>query len=271
MTETKTETFLEEHQEILKKFQKWISTQSHLPQDIPKIVLIRYLQVYDFDIEKAKNLLEINVRFRTKNQYIFSNRDVNSEGIQRAINTVHVTSFPKLTKEKYHITGFRLINVDSRNFVTNDVVKYIIMYQDMMHMKVPINNGDVCIFDAKGLTIWHLMKMASSVNAIRLFMRYIQEAAALKLMQNHFVNCSTVLSKLISFLKPFMKKELTDVFHFHTSGFESLHEFVPKEFLPVEYDGTEETLDDYSKKTVSNLHDLRDYLIKDENFFIANE
>lgn len=53
-----------------------------------KLVLIRYLQVYDFDIEKAKDLLEINVRFRNKNQYIFSNRDVNSEEIQRALNTV---------------------------------------------------------------------------------------------------------------------------------------------------------------------------------------
>ena len=53
-----------------------------------KLVLIRYLQVYDFDIEKAKDLLEINVRFRTKNQYIFSNRDVNSEEVQRALNTV---------------------------------------------------------------------------------------------------------------------------------------------------------------------------------------
>ncbi|XP_070509933.1 alpha-tocopherol transfer protein-like [Chironomus tepperi] len=271
MTEKKIEKYLEEYQEILNKFQKWISTQSHLPQDIPKIVLIRYLQVYDFDIEKAKELLEINVRIRNKNQYIFTNRDINSEEIQRALNTVQVTSFPKLTKEKYHISGFRLINFDSHNFVTNDVVKYILMFQDMLNVKSPMTRGDMCIFDAKGLTIWHLMKMVSGVNAIRLFMRYVQEAAALRLMQNHFVNCSTVLMKVISFLKPFMKKELSDVMHFHTSGFESLHEFIPKEYLPVEYDGTEESLDDYSKKTVSNLHDLRDYLIKDENFFIANE
>jgi hypothetical protein len=145
------------------------------------------------------------------------------------------------------------------------------MFQDMLHVKAPITHGDMCIFDAKGLTIWHLMKMASSVNAIRLFMRYVQEAAALKLMQNHFVNCSSVLTKVMSFLKPFMKKELSDAMYFHTSGFESLHEFIPKEYLPVEYDGTNESLEDYSKKTVKNLHDIRDYLIKDENFFIANE
>jgi len=182
-----------------------------------------------------------------------------------------VTSFPKLTKEKYHIAGFRLINFDSRNFVTNDVVKYILMFQDMMHVKVPMIHGDLCIFDAKGLTIWHLMKMVSSVNAIRLFMRYVQEAAATKLKQNHFVNCSSVLTKVISFLKPFMNKELSDNMHFHTSGFEALHKFIPKEYLPVEYEGTEESLDDYSKKTVSYLHDVRDYLIKDENFFISNE
>lgn len=35
MTEKKKiEKFLDEYRDVLKKFQKWITTQSHLPQDI---------------------------------------------------------------------------------------------------------------------------------------------------------------------------------------------------------------------------------------------
>lgn len=182
-----------------------------------------------------------------------------------------MTDFPALTKEKYHITGFRLIDFDSRNFITCDVVKYILMIQDMMFVKAAPVKGDACIFDAKEFTLWHFMKVASSVTAVRHFMKYVQEAAPLRIIQNHFVNCSPVLSKVIAFLRPFMKKELSDAMHFHTSGFESLHEFIPPDCLPEEYGGTVGCLDDYYKTTISNLNELRDYFLKDENFFISDD
>lgn len=49
---------------------------------------MRFIQVCDFDLEKTKELLEINVRFRSKHSYLFTDRDARSEEIQRAINTV---------------------------------------------------------------------------------------------------------------------------------------------------------------------------------------
>lgn len=164
-----------------------------------------------------------------------------------------------------------MIDFDSRNFITADVIKYIFMIQDMMSVKSPNVNGEMCIFDAKGLTVWHVMKLASNVSAIRHFMKYVQEAAPIRLIQNHYVNCTPALSKVMALLKPFMKKEMSENMHFHTNGFESLHKFVPANCLPEEYEGTQGKLEDYFNTTVANIKDLRDYLIKDENFFLSED
>jgi hypothetical protein len=87
----------------------------------------------------------------------------------------------------------------------------------------------------------------------------------------HFVNCSTVVTKAISFFKSLLSKELKEKFYFHSSGFESLHEFIDKEHLPVEYGGTQGSLKDYQENTLSNLHKYRDFVMDDENFFLVNK
>ena len=53
-----------------------------------RIVLFRYLKVCDNNLEESKKLLDINVKFRIKHQYLFVNRDVDSEGFRRIMETV---------------------------------------------------------------------------------------------------------------------------------------------------------------------------------------
>ncbi|KAG5680469.1 hypothetical protein PVAND_009977 [Polypedilum vanderplanki] len=268
MTEKKKqiENLLDEYRELLKKFEKWISLQTHLPQNNEPLVLLRYLCVCDYDLEKAKELLEINVKFRTKNSYVFTDRDMNSPELQKVINTVQVCPLPKLTKEHFHITVFRLINTNSTNFNVNETIKWIFMVLDTLHMKPVKINGDICIFDAKDFSLWHFFKLASNVSTVRIFMRYVQEAIALRIVQNHFVNCSPVLTKIIALIRPLMSKELSETMHFHTTGFESMHEFIPKELLPTEYNGTVGELNELYKQSVSEMQDLRDYINNDDNF-----
>lgn len=145
------------------------------------------------------------------------------------------------------------------------------MVQDTMCILTEIIDGNVCIFDAKGLTIWHVMKAIGDPSTVKFFFKYIQEASPIKIKQNHFVNCSAILKKLMGFLKSFMKKELSDTLHFHTSGLETLHEFIDKEILPEEYGGTAGCLEDYFKQTLCSLYDHRDYLMNDDNFFVSTK
>lgn len=167
------------------------------------------------------------------------------------------------------MTIFRLIDSDSRNFNFNDAVKYIFMAQDMMHISINdgvIAEGESCIFDAKDFSIWHFLKLGSAISTVRLFMRYVQEAVPHHLSQNHFVNCSPILTKIIALIRPFMNKELCDTMHFHTTGLETLYEFVPKEFLPTEYGGSLGSLEEFYDKSLEAMDSKRDYLRDDDNW-----
>ena len=49
---------------------------------------MRYFKVCDYDLEKAEKLLDLNVKFRIKHQYLFTDRDPDGEEFRKAIKTV---------------------------------------------------------------------------------------------------------------------------------------------------------------------------------------
>jgi hypothetical protein len=98
-----------------------------------------------------------------------------------------------------------------------------------------------------------------------------KEAAPYKIAQNHYLNCSPVLTKLIGIIRPFIKRELFEVMHFHTSGYESLYEFIPKDVLPNEYGGHGGSIDKFYQQNLENIKSQKDYLDNDDNWKILKE
>lgn len=70
----------------------------------------------------------------------------------------------------------------------------------------------------------------------------------------------------MALVRPFLKKELFDVMHFHTSGYESLYEHVPKNLLPIEYGGNAGNIDDIYDEWLEVMQKHREYLNDDLNW-----
>ena len=175
--------------------------------------------------------------------------------------------------KKLRMIALRLINTNSKNFNTNDAVKFLFVVLDYLHSITNngvISDGEICIFDAKDFSIWHFFKLAGCISTVRLFMRFVQEAVPHRLVQNHFVNCSPILTKVIALIKPFMQKELSETLHFHTDGLESLHKMVPKIYLPSEYGGSLGSIDKIYEDFMRSLNDARDFVGNDENWGLKN-
>ncbi|KAL7036743.1 hypothetical protein ACKWTF_008923 [Chironomus riparius] len=264
------EKIFEDNCEHLCKFEGWISTQPHIPNNISRVVLMRYFKVCDYNLERAEKLLDINVKFRIKHQYLFTNRDPYCDEFRQAINTVQFTPFPKLTKEGYSLESYRVVNSNVNDFIIKDLFKYIYMINDMNDALGPVSNGLISIYDASGFTLRHFLKLVSHTSTVLHFLHYGQEATCIQLKQIHYVNCSSVVSKVLSFFKPFFTKEVRESMHFHTN-LETLHEFVSKEFLPIEFGGCNGSLAEYVDFTVKNLHKHRDFIADSNNFFLLNE
>ena len=69
----------------LKKFAKILT---NFWTFLARNVLIRYLKVRDYDLDEAKKLVDANVKFRIKNKYLFTNRDIDSEDFQKLFTSM---------------------------------------------------------------------------------------------------------------------------------------------------------------------------------------
>lgn len=74
------------------------------------------------------------------------------------------------------------------------------------------------------------------------------------------------MMKLIALVRPFLRKELFDVMHFHSSGYASLYEHIPRYMLPDEYGGMAGKLDEIYKKSLELVERQSDYLKDDKNW-----
>lgn len=126
--------------------------------------------------------------------------------------------------------------------------------------------GEISIFDCNGFGARHFWKVLTNYSALQLFLRYVQEAVPFVINQNHYVNCSPIMMKLLALIRPFVRKELFDVMHFHSNGFGTLYEHLPRGALPIEYGGHGGEIDDMYKRTLLVLERHNEYLKNDTNW-----
>ncbi|KAG4067475.1 hypothetical protein HA402_003299 [Bradysia odoriphaga] len=257
----------------LKEFQEWLNSKPHLPANMDKLLLLRYLNVNDFNLEEAKKLLLLNLEIRKDNPNIFANRDVSDDAFQRVYHTLQIFPMPKNTPENFKISISRLVDTNPDNYVYLDLVRAVVSMLDTRFVSLDSNeliNGEIGIIDMSGFGWKHFMKTASNISIMKKYMRYVQEAVPFKVVQNHFVNCSPTMERLISFMKPFMKQEILDSIKFHSST-ETLFEYIPKDLLPDEFGGTAGKCDDHHKNWLKVVESKRDFILNDNNWMVVDE
>lgn len=208
------------------------------------MLLFRYLKIYDFNLEKAKKLLLVNLEMRAKNPDLFEKRDLLSDEFQRVYKVQHVFSMPETTPENNKVTIFRIVESDTDKYNVCEIFRFLLATLDAKLVTTVTNeendmlhDGDIFVNDMTNFGFKVLMKFIANLSLVKNHLKYSQEATPMKMVQNHYVNCSAAIPKLLSFLKPFLNKEVADSLYFH-SNLETLHAIVPKECLPEEYGGT---------------------------------
>lgn len=75
-----------------------------------------------------------------------------------------------------------------------------------------------------------------------------QGALPTRIKQIHLINSPSFIDKITALFRPFLKDKIAQRVVVHMGGYDELHKYVPKEYLPKEYDGTAGCLADYSSK-----------------------
>lgn len=172
---------------------------------------------------------------------------------------MQICPMPKNTVENHKVSVFRLVDPDPEKYVYLDVCRTVVSMLDARFVTVDDNeliDGEIGVVDMSGFSFKHIFKSASNLSLVKNYMKYVQEAAPFKIVQNHFINCPGIMDKFMSLLKPFMKKEVLETIKFHSS-LESLYDTVSRDLLPNEFGGTAGSIDDIHREWIKNLESKR--------------
>lgn len=123
-----------------------------------------------------------------------------------------------------------------------------------------LSDGEIPIFDMAGYTLRHLTKTA--LGALRIYMKFVQEAHPVRLKEIHVLNCPSYVDKVMAVVKPFIKSEVFKLIHFHLPGAETPYRHFPRSMLPEEYGGEAGKMADLKVKWMQLLKEQR-YVSKD--------
>jgi len=252
----------------IQSLREWCEKQSHLPK-IEDSFLALFLHSNYYQIEPTKNTIENYYTTRTHIPEFFCNRDPLGEKELRQIFKV-VANLPLngITKDGYRIMYGTLLDADPSRYIYNDIVKYSLMVCDVWFLTEGTNNGYIYFTDASKLSFGHIARI--NPLGLKKYLYYIQEAAPIRLVGIHIINAPPAMELLMNMIKPFMKKEMIDMIHFHSS-LKSASEYIPVDVLPNEVGGKAGSIYELAEIQVKKLEDYREWFLMDEATGRVNE
>lgn len=249
------------------KVLEWIKKESHLP-NLNELEVILFVYSCYNRVELAKQTIDIYYTTRTHCPEFFSNRDINGSDVSNAMNVVAVAPLPHTTPAGQKIIISKLINFEPNEFNFVDAIKLYFMCVDLWLMEQGIADGHILIIDMDGCALGHVLRLGPFV--MKKFLYFLQEALPVRLKGFHFVNVVPFMDKILAIMRPFMKKELMDVMHLHTT-METLHQHVPKESLPKELGGSLDSIHDFYRKFYDKLKENGEFFMEEEKTRRVNE
>lgn len=118
-----------------------------------------------------------------------------------------------------------------------------------------LSDGEIPVFDMAGYTLRHLTKTA--LGALRVYMKFVQEAHPVRLKEIHVLNCPSYVDKVMAVVKPFIKGEVFKLIHFHLPNADTPYRHFPRSMLPEEYGGEAGKMSDLKLQWMQLLKEQR--------------
>lgn len=165
---------------------------------------------------------------------------------------------PGVTVDNNRILIIRLIDYNAEKLVFDDALTvFTMIYDTSVIIPEPdqLADGEIVIFDIKGLSAKHLAKM--SLSSLRCFVKYMLDVHPIRLSQVHVINSHSLLDKILMVLRPFIGSKAFKAIRFHRPDTTTLFDFVPRELLPEELGGLFGSIEPSKQLWIKNAENHR--------------
>jgi len=250
--------------EDIAELRQWMKSQNHLPIVNDEQLILFHHSCY-FNLEATKSCIEVYYTTRTNTPEFFQNRDLDRAELKKALEVLQYGCLPAKDPHGYQIIFHRLKIFEPRQYVFNDGVKLLSMAIDACLQAEGTVPGYVFLFDMKGVRLGHVTRL--SLSSIKKFFLYIQEGMPVRLKAIHILNTQPVIDKIMMLIKPFMKKELTQLIHFHRENeVEAVHEVLPPKCLPSDFGGELASCEKLHEDYCQWMHKLQSHFKVEEEY-----
>uniref|UniRef100_A0A0A9YG14 Alpha-tocopherol transfer protein-like protein n=1 Tax=Lygus hesperus TaxID=30085 RepID=A0A0A9YG14_LYGHE len=249
--------------EDLATLRDWAAAQPHLPKITEEQMILFFHSCY-WDIENTKSCINVYYNTRSNTPEFFSNRDAKKQNLKQALQVLHYSALPVKDPNGYQIIYHGLQQFEASKYVFADGVKMLAMAIDACAMVEGTVPGYIFLFNMKGVRLTHLTRL--SVGLLRKFFVYIQEGMPVRLQAIHVVNTMPIIDKIMFMIKPFMKKELLSMLHFHYGDYSEVQKCIPKECLPKDLDGDLKSIDELHADFCEWMERMTPQFLEEENY-----
>ncbi|XP_034236752.1 alpha-tocopherol transfer protein-like [Thrips palmi] len=240
--------------EKLDVLRSWSKNRDDIFPGMTDMQLLLFLQSCYGDTEAAKECMTMYFNCILEVPQFFDHWDVTRDQIKQGLDTVYYSPMPRLSPKNHLMMVCRFRHTDASKYVFSDGSRIFMMTTEAQFLSRGPQEGLCAIMDMTNMCFSHLWRFP--VPLVRRFIGMIQEGMPVRLKEIHIVNCSYFLPTLMSFLKPFMKKELADLIQCHSGAMDSFREQFPAEYLPTELGGTAGSLQQHHDDNVRLLGKL---------------
>ncbi|XP_011703022.1 PREDICTED: alpha-tocopherol transfer protein-like [Wasmannia auropunctata] len=139
----------------------------------------------------------------------------------------------------------------------------IFLYDFMLIVSRTSVYGFVAFFDLINVTLRHIAQCPPHVliNIVHAW----QSCYPVRMQSINFINAPTIVDGIVRIMKSFMTEKIKNRFHVYSHMSLSCFKDVPADILPIEYGGTDDTIQELTDYWMKLVEKNRDWIMSNEN------
>ncbi|GJQ79799.1 hypothetical protein Trydic_g23266 [Trypoxylus dichotomus] len=236
-------------------FSQWIAGQKHLPQNLSETCRKKFLLWAKLDFEKAKKKFQNFCYNSITHKEFCSDRVLTFEDdINKSFEFLYTIPMPKLTPQGIRITCLKLFNPE--NFDVLIMARAFTIYLEFRVRIADIVVGEAAILDLECMRPQHYAKMFTPTYLKCVKFSMVNYPFLIKHLL--IINCHPVLEKGIGLIKAVLPQKLAERVII-LSNPKDMNKYIPPEYLPEDYGGTEKPIDHFQPLWKQYWLNLKDF------------
>ncbi|XP_026728130.1 alpha-tocopherol transfer protein-like [Trichoplusia ni] len=237
-------------EEALDILEGWVKKQTHFAKkDFSRDYLERTLITAKGLVERAKVRIDKLCTFKTlmPDLYPSSVSRTDYEVLEKYLNHAHL---PTLTKDHYRVYLLQLNADDFSSSVVNTYYRYIVVTSEYLKIH-DYNCGFIVALDFRNINILNVVAKCTPME-LRQIVTLMTEGYSMRIKQIHIITASKMVDALLALFRQVLSSKLAKRITLH-KNLDTFYEYVPKDILPIEYNGTERSLKKLNEEFIAEL------------------